>query len=261
MAFISCYALAEESQTIQAKPETQEENTTSRFIPENERGLIGSSYGPILGWQADTGLLIGGNYTRALNEKISAGVTFGYDSYLNPDATKQSYLLYGSNLRYLLLDNVWNKSLDVAASFNFLNEKKSQLLQPGLVAKYVFRGTPHFLTASVFFDKFFNDEDYLNQFLSKSNTSISMPHEGYSGTMSYHYQLSDYWTASVISSYSNYKITKKEMFNPNHSISRDQKLELTPMIGFTYAQVGYGYDLLNNKWRFSAAATLFQATF
>lgn len=260
---VSSHAFAEESVSIQteAPKEKKEEKTTSRITPEIERELIASSIGLGAGYRMNTGFLILGNCTWAFNKKISLGGTLGYNSYLKADLSTQPYVLYGSNLRVLLLDDVFHSSLDVAGDLSYLNQNIAQMIQPGLLAKYVFKGTPHFLNSSVFFTKYVNDDGYFNQFLSKPYASVKVPLDGYSTSLSYNYQLSPSWFLALQTSYSNHKITEKKWSDDTFSISREKKLKLAPMVGFYSVQIGYGYDFLKKRWGIELAGTPILFTF
>ena len=259
------YAFAEEAGSLKTGTSTEEkkeEKTTSRTIPEIEREFIGSSLGLGAGWDFDTGFKISGNVTRAFGKKISLGMTLGSDGYLNVDSSRQRYMLYGGNVRVLVLDNILNQSLNVAADLNYLNKKVTQLIRPGLMAKYVFKGTSHFLKSSLFFDKYFHDENYVNQFKGKSYVQAEAPLSGYETMLSYNYQLSSLWFLALQTSYSDHAMTKKDFSDSDFSIAHKQKLKLIPMVGLSgFVQAGVGYDFLNRKWGFEAATNLLQMVF
>ena len=259
------YVFAEETGSLQTGASTEEkkeETTTSRTIPEIERGFIASSLGLGAGWDSNTGFMIFGNVTRAFGKKISLGMTLGSAGYVNINSSRR-YILYGGNARVLVLDGILNQSLDVAANLNYLNKKIVQVIQPGLLAKYVFKGTSHFLKSHVIFEKYLNDEGYLNQFRSKAYfSSVEAPLSGYETMLSYNYQLSSLWFLALQTSYSDHAMTKKDFSDNDFSTAHKQKLKLIPMVGLSgLLQAGVGYDFLNRKWGFEAATNFLQMIF
>lgn len=264
MIFVSSHAFSQNPGSLQTKTSTQkegkeEEKKTFRFIPEIERKLIDSSVDLGAAWKPQTGFLLAGKITKEFYNKFNLGLTLGYDSYLSSDMTAQPYFLYGSNLGILVVDQVFNKSLDVALNLSYLNKNIIQWVQPNLIAKYVFRETKHFLISSSNFNQYFVDKAYSNSFLENPYASVKIPLRGYETAFSYNYQLSDILLLSFESSYLNQTLTKKNNFKDHYIKISEKKLQFTPMIGFWgIAQLGYGYEALNKKWNIVVKSRLIE---